>query len=126
MLQDRIHSLPRPVDYVEDAVGEPRLRQELAQPHRAKRCSLRGLEDVGVASPYRYGNRPQGDHAGEVERGYGRHHPQRVAPGRVVYALRHVAYRLAHHEGGHPAGELHDLYAPADFSAVVLSVLAVL
>jgi hypothetical protein len=64
--------------------------------------------------------------AREVERRDRRHHPERVAVRDVVHPARHVAHRLAHEEGGHPAGELDDLYAAPDLAAGVLGVLAVL
>jgi hypothetical protein len=57
------------------------------------------------------GQRPQRHHAREVERRDRRHHPERVAVRDVVDPARHVARRLAHEQGGHPAGELHDLDA---------------
>src|SRR5919107_2092351 len=126
MFEDSIHDLPRPVDDGEDTIGQSRFGEKLAQPHRAHRRPLRRLEYVGVACPYSHRQGPQRHHAREVEWGYGCNHPQRIAPGGVVYALRHVPDRLAHHEGGHPARELDDLYAAPYLPGGVRGVLAVL
>src|SRR5918999_1360106 len=126
MLEDSIHGLPRPVDYGEDTIGQPCLREELAQPHRAQGRPLRRLEYVGVAGPYCHRQGPKRHHTGEVEWGYGRNHPEGIAPGGVVYALRHVPDRLAHHKGRHPTRKLDDLYAAPDLPCGVCGVLAVL
>src|SRR5919199_1554080 len=126
VLEDRIHSLPGPVDNVEDPVGEPRFFKQLPEPHRRNGRPLGGLEDVCVAGPDGYRQGPQGHHAREVEGCYGRHHTQGVAVTRVVYAASDVAHRLAHDKRGHPAGELHHLNAAPDLSPGVLCVLAVL
>src|SRR5215203_1505530 len=126
MLEDSIHDLPRPVDDGEDTIGQSRFGEKLAQPHRAHRRPLRRLEYVGVAGRYSHRQGPQRHHAREVEWGYGRNHPEGIAPGGVVYAFRHVPDRLAHHKGRHPARKLDDLYAAPDLPCGVCGVLAVL
>ena len=126
MLQDRVNSLPGPVDEVEDTVGQTGLLEQLAEPDSGERRPLGGLEDVSVPGAYGDGQGPQGHHAREVEWRYGRHHPQRVAVGGVVYPPGHVPHRLAHKERRHPAGELHHLDSPAHLTGGVLGVLAVL
>src|SRR5215211_7503562 len=126
MLQDGVHRLPGAVDEVEHPVGESRLCEKLPEPHGRHGRSLGGLEDVGVARPDGHRQGPQGHHAREVEGRYGRHNAQGVTVGGVVYPARHVAHRLAHHEGRHPAGELDHLYAAPDLTGGVLCVLAVL
>jgi hypothetical protein len=126
VFQDGVHSIVRPVDDVEDALGNPGLGEQLPQALRTKRRALGGLEDVGVARPDGYGQGPQRDHAREVERGDGGDHAERESVGAVVYAPGNVPDVLAHHEGGHPTGELHHLYAAPDLSSGVLGVLTVL
>src|SRR5918994_4574937 len=126
MLEDSIHDLPRPVDDGEDTIRQPRFGEKLAQLHRTQGRPLRRLEYVGVASPYSHRQGPQRHHTGEVEWGYGRNHPERIAPGGVVYAFGNIPDRLAHHEGRHPTRKLDDLYAAPDFSRCVGGVLAVL
>src|SRR5215208_4096287 len=98
----------------------------LAPPHRAQGCPLRRLEYVGVAGPYCHRQGPQRHHTGEVEWGYGRNHPEGIAPRGVVYAFRSIPDRLAHHEGGHPTRKLGDLYAAPGLPCGICGVLAVL
>src|SRR5215212_160449 len=126
VFEDPIDGLPRPVDYADYPAGQAGLREQLSQLHRAQRRSLRRFQDVGVAGPYGDGNRPQGHHAGKVERGYGGDDPKGVAVREVVYPPRHVAHRIAHHQRGHHARELDHLYATPDFPGGVRRVLAVL
>jgi hypothetical protein len=126
VLQDRVNSLPGPVDEVEDAVGQTGLLEQLAEPDGRERRPLGGLEDVGVPGAYGDGQGPQGHHAREVEGRYGCHHPERVAVGGVVYAPGHIPDSFAHQERGHTAGELHHLYAAPDLPGGVFGVLAVL
>ena len=126
VLEDAVDGVVGPVDDVEDALGQARLGEQLAELYGRERRPLGGLEDVGVAGGDGDGQRPQRHHAGEVERRDGRHHPEREPVGDVVYPARHVPGALAHQQAGHPAGELDHLYAPPDLAAGVLGVLAVL
>jgi len=108
------------------AFGHSGFDQELDQPLRGERGALRRLEDVRVPSPYGHGHRPQGDHAGEVERRDRRNDAQREPVRDVVYAAGDVAHALAHQEGRHPAGELNDFDAAPHLAARVLGILAIL
>ena len=126
VLEDAVHRVARAVDDVEDALGQPGLGEQLAELYGRERGPLGGLEDVGISGDDGDGQRPQRHHAREVERRDGRHHPERVAVGDVVYASGDVADGLAHEQARHPAGELDDLDAAADLATGVPGVLAVL
>ena len=59
---------PLPGDDGEDALGEPGLEGELAEPHRGQRGQLGGLEHDGVAGRQGRGEAPAGDRHREVPR----------------------------------------------------------
>jgi hypothetical protein len=67
VLEDAVHRVARAVDDVEDALGQPRLGEQLAELYGRERRPLGGLEDVGVAGGDGDGQRPQGHHARELK-----------------------------------------------------------
>ena len=112
MGEERVHGLLGAVHQVQDAGRNPRFLRQLEDAGRGKRDLLARLENERIPGGDRVGPEPAGDHRGEVERRDRGEDAERLADVFAVDAAGDVFERLAHHQGGNPAGVL-DVFDPA-------------
>jgi hypothetical protein len=87
---------------------------------------FRGLQDEAVSTSDGERIHPHRHHGGKIEWGNAGAHAERLADGLAVDALRNVIERLAHHQAGHTAGNLHHLDRTANRAARIVEGLAIL
>ena len=126
MLEQRVDRHLVAVHDVEDAVGDPRLLQQLGREERGRRILLGRLQHEGVAARDRRRPHPHRNHRREVERRDARDHAHRLADRVHVDPRRDLLRELAFEQGRDPAGELDHLEAAGHLAQGIGENLAVL
>lgn len=97
------------VDDVERSIWSASILQHLSQQHGACGHTLRGLQQVRVATYHAHREHPQGDHGREVEGGNAGTHPKGKAIGVSVHVFGDGGQGFPEHQGGDAAGVFYHL-----------------
>ena len=109
IITNEVDTVVLAMDYIDHAVRESSLFEELQQRHAGSGVSLTGLHDVGVAADGGHGEHPERDHGGEVEGGDTGADPQGRPEGGEVHILADPGHGLAQQQVGVAAAVLHHL-----------------
>ena len=124
MIENRVHRLASAVHQLDHARREARGFDQVKELPRGQRHALGGFQDEAVSGRHRVGQKPERDHAREVERRDGRHHAQRLADHVLVDAGGDVLVVAALHQHRDAARRLHVLDGAAHLAdALARSVL---
>ena len=125
MIEQRIDGSLAAIDQIDHALGQPGLIEQFKGAAHGERHALRGLEDERVAAGDGVGQKPERNHAREIERRDGRDHAQRLADHHFVDAAGNVFEVVALHHHGNAAGDFDVLDGAAQLGFGLGESLAV-
>ena len=115
MVQQCIHGRFSAVDQVHDAIGKPRLLDEFDKTRSREGNSIAWLQHHGVASSNCIGQKPQWNHQRKIEWGNHGANTERLSHHDLVDAGRDIFERVALHQHGNAARDLHIFNAASQF-----------
>ena len=90
MVEQRVDGLVPAVNHLHDRWREPRGIEQFEDPSRCDRHAFGGFQQEAIASGDRVRQKPERDHAREIEGRNRRHDPQRLADQMLIDARRDV------------------------------------